>query len=386
MAFGINHLSPVIFGEGVSLETGEKLRDLGCTNVLCIYDAGIKAAGITDKVIESIQAQNIKVTVYEGVLADPPDYTIEEAAEIGRKEQVDGLVAIGGGSSMDTAKTVNLLMTNPSPINQYQNAGGGRESEPGKVLVLLPTTSGTGSEVTPVAVVTDTKSNAKSGVFGPACRATLAIVDPVLTAGMPPSITADTGMDAFSHAAEAITSGLANPMSDILAEKAVSLVCTSLPKAVQNGKDMEARSNMSFAAMIAGYAFADALPHYGHAIGHTLGAMFHIPHGNACGIALPEVMEYIVDTVPDKVKLVGKAMGLELGDALSSREIGKTVADAIRNFNKEIGLKTLKMHKIEESALSDVAKMALSDDTAGFGPKKANSEDILKMLQNAFSL
>ncbi len=384
MAFSINHLSPVLFGENISSETGTKLKELGCTNVLCVYDKGVKGAGITDKIIENIQAQGIKSVVYDGVLADPPDYTIEEAAEIGRKEQVDGIVAIGGGSSMDTAKAVNILLGNPSPISQYM--AGDAQPKPGKVLVLLPTTSGTGSEVTPVAVITDTKKNRKGGIMGQICRATLAIVDPVLTTGMPASITADTGMDAFSHASEAMTSSMANPMSDILAEKAVALVCTYLPRAVNNGSDMEARTNMSFAAMIAGYAFADAIPHYGHAIGHTLGAMFHIPHGNACGIALPEVMEFIVDEVPDRVRRVGVAMGLDLGESLSPGEIGTKVADAIRDLNKKIGLKTLKAHKIDESALPDVATMALSDDTAGFGPKKANSEDILKMLQGAYSL
>jgi len=382
MAFSINHLSPVVFGEDVSSETGARLKELGCTKILCVYDKGIKEAGITDKVIDNIQAQGIKSVTYDRVLADAPDYTIEEAAEIGRKEQVDGIVAIGGGSSMDTAKAVNVLLGNPSPINQYMARGA--QPKPGKVLFLLPTTSGTGSEVTPVAVVTDTKKNRKGGVLGPVCRATLAIVDPGLTSGMPAYITADTGMDAFSHAAEAITSGMANPMSDILAEKAVALVCGYLPRAVKDGSDTEARTNMSFAAMIAGYAFADALPHYGHAIGHTLGSMFHTPHGNACGIVLPEVMEFIVDEVPDKVKRVGIAMGLALSGDLSSGDIGKKVADAIRELNREIGLKTLKAHKIEESALPDVARMALTDDTAGFGPKKANYEDILKMLKRTY--
>lgn len=381
MAFSINHLSPVLFGENTSLETGAKLKELGCTSILCITDKGIKQAGLTDKVIAGIQAQGIKTALYSGVIADPPDYTIEEAAQIGRKEKVDGIVAIGGGSSMDTAKAVNILLTNPSPINDYMS---GKQPKPGKVMVLLPTTSGTGSEVTPVAVVTDTKKNRKGGILGPVCRATLAIVDPVLTKGMPPSITADTGMDTFAHAAEAMTSGTANPMSDILGAKAVSLVCEYLPKAVANGSDMEARSNLSFAATIAGFSFADALPHYGHAIGHTLGSLFHTPHGNACGIALPEVMEFVADVVPEKVRMVGTAMGLKIASNCSSATVGKKVAEAIRELNHKIGLKTLKAHNIAESSLPDVAKMTMTDDTANFGPKKATYEDVLKMLQKAY--
>jgi alcohol dehydrogenase len=384
MAFGINHLTPVIFGEGISSETGERLNGLGCKKVLCVYDRGIKESGIIDKILNNIQAQGIKPVTYDGVLADPPDYTIEEAAEIGRQQQVDGVVGIGGGSSMDTAKAVNILLGNPSPINQYMTHGA--QPKPGKVLILLPTTSGTGSEVTSVSVVTDTKKKRKGGIMAPACRATLAIVDPVLTSGMPASITADTGMDAFAHAAEAMTSTMANPMSDILAEKAIALVCEYLPRAVKDGSDMEARTSMSFAATIAGYSFGDAIPHYGHAIGHTLGSMFRVPHGNGCGIALPEVMEFIVDAVPDKVKRVGIAMGLEISSDLSSRETGKKVAHAIRELNREIGLKTLKAHKIKESALPDAARMVLTDDIAGFSPKKATNEDILNMLKRACSL
>jgi alcohol dehydrogenase len=384
MTYGINHLTPVIFGENSSSETGAKLKQLGCKKVLCVFDKGVKGAGIVDKIIDSIQAQGIKCISFGGVVADPPDYVIEEGAEIGRKEHVDGVVGIGGGSSMDAAKMINLLLGNPSPINQYM--GPGASPKPGKVLVLLPTTSGTGSEVTPIAVLTDSKQHKKGGVVGPVCRATMAIIDPVLTAGMPASVTADTGMDAFSHAAEAITSGSANPMSDLLASKAVALVTEYLPRAVKNGADMEARTNLSFAAMTAGFAFPDALTHYGHAIGHTFGALFHVPHGNACAIAIPEVMEFVADVVPEKVKLVGVSMGLSFKGTQSPTEIGAKVAAAIRKLNKEIGVKTLKNYKIPEPAMADVAKMALSDDCAGFGPKSATYDEILKMCRSAYTI
>ncbi len=218
------------------------------------------------------------------------------------------------------------------------------------------------------------------------CRATLAIVDPVLTVGMPPSIIADKGMDAFSHTAEAITSVMANPMLDMLAEKALALVWQYLSRAVKNSSDMEASSNMGFSAMIAGYAFSDAIPHYGHAITHILGAMFYIPHGNAFGTALPEVMEFIAEVVPDEVKRAGMAIGLEIGGCSSPEEIGRMVASAIRELNNKIGLKTLKTYKINESTFPDVAAAALSDDTAGFSPKKAKPEDLPVFSRKAYSL
>ncbi len=383
MAFNINHLSPVLFGLNMSMRTGMRLKDFGCTRVLFIYDQGIKKAGIPDRVIKNTRALGIKVFVYEGVVADPPDYIVEEAAEIGRKEKVDGVVGIGGGSSMDTAKVVNILLTNPSPVRQYMGFGG-PPMKPGKTLILIPTTAGTGSEVTNMAVLTDSRTGRKGGPANNLLRATLAIVDPMLTVGMPPSVTAETGMDAFCHAAEALTSGQANPMSDILGEKAISLVCKYLPRAVKNGSDIEARTNMSFAAMAAGYAFNDAITHIGHSIGHTLGAMFHVPHGNACAVAIPEIMEFVAEAAPAGIRRLGMAMGLKTDDSVSPREAGVMVRDAIRSLIKEIGIRTLKQLKIEESALPEIATRSATEGPAMFSPRRVNSDDILVILQKAY--
>ncbi len=384
MPFNINHLTPVLFGLNMSMRAGMRLKEFGCTRVLFIYDQGIKKAGIPDRVIQNVEALGMKVCVYEGVQADPPDYTIEEGAEIGRKEEVDGIVGIGGGSTMDTAKGVNILMGNPSPIHNYMRMG--PPIQPGKKLILIPTTSGTGSEVTTMAVITDTTdSNKKKGPAGNNVRASLAIVDPMLTVGMPLGVTADTGMDAFSHAIEAVTSGQANPMSDILGQKAMSLVCKYLPRAVKDGSDIEARENMSFAATCAGFAFNDAITHLGHTIGHTLGAVHHIPHGNACALAMPEIIEFIAEATPDGIRRTATAMGLEIGDSVSARDAGKIVADAIRALNAEIGLKTLKQHNVDKESLKIVAKRAVTEGPAMFSPRKVNSEDLLDILEKAYA-
>jgi alcohol dehydrogenase len=385
MAFSINHMSPVFFGTDASLQTGQRLKMFGCKKVLFVYDRGVKQAGIPDKIIAGVKEQGIEVAVYDGVQADPPDTTIDEGAEIGRKEKVDGVVGVGGGSTMDTAKAVNLLLTNPSPINQYMTFGG-PVLKPGKPLILIPTTAGTGSEVTMFAVLTDTTDkNKKKGVVGPLVRATLAIVDPLLTVGMPPSITADTGMDAFAHAAEAITSGQANPMSDLLGEKAISLVTTYLPRAMKDGNDIEARTQMSYAATLGGYAFNDSLTHLGHSIGHTLGAMYHIHHGNACGVALPEILEFLAETVPGAVRRIGLAMGLKINKRVSPTDTGKIVGDALRTFNMEIGQKTLKQMNIQKSALLKVADEAFAGGMWRFSPRQTSRDDILKILQKAYA-
>jgi alcohol dehydrogenase len=383
MAFNINHMTPVLFGEGTSLQTGERLKTLGCKKVLAVYDKGVKQAGITDKIIESIKEQGIEVAVFDGVKADPPDTMIDEGAEIGRKAGVDGVVGIGGGSTMDTAKTINLLLNNPGKVKDYM--GTGKELKPGKNLILLPTTAGTGSEVTMFAVITDTADeNKKKGMAGPLVRANLAIVDPTLTVGMPPLITADTGMDAYAHAVEAIMGNNRNPMSDLLGEQAISLVMKYLPKAVKNGKDMEARTEMSYAAMLAGYSFNDSLTHMGHSLGHTLGSIFHIPHGNACGVAMPEIIEYLAEDVPGPIRLIGKAMGLKIKATASPKEAAAQVAEALAAFNKEIGQNTLKELGVKESDLKKVAQAAFDQGMWRLSPRETSAEDMLGILQKAY--
>jgi alcohol dehydrogenase len=386
MAYEIQHMTPVLFGIDTAKQTGERLKRFGCQKVLCVYDQGIKKAGIADQVIESIKTAGIDVIVYEGVQADPPDYTIDEGAVIGRKELVDGVVGIGGGSSMDTAKAVNVMLTNSGSIRDLMIMKPGnapRLPKPGKTLVLLPTTSGTGSEVTAVAVLTDSKAHDKKGIGGPTTRATLAIVDPTLTVGMPPSVTADTGMDVFAHAIEAITANRANQMSDVMGENAIKLLWKYLPIAMKDGKNIEARSNMSFAAMAAGYAFQDSMTHLAHAVGHTLGSMYHIPHGNACGVCLGEISEYIADTVPDGIKLIANAMGLKTNGTPAA--IGKEIKDTIREFSDLLGQKKLSQMNIPESDLDKIAEVCAGSMLTTLSPKKLTKIDALNVIREAYT-
>jgi alcohol dehydrogenase len=383
--YQIQHMTPVLFGTGTSGQTGNRLKTLGCRKVLCVYDQGIAKAGIAGGVMDSIKAAGIAVVVYEGVQADPPDFTIDEGAAIGRKEQVDGVVGIGGGSSMDTAKAINVMLTNPGSIIDLMQARAGGPPptpKPGKTLVLIPTTSGTGSEVTAVAVLTDSKAHTKRGIGGPVTRATLSIIDPVLTVGMPPSVTADTGMDVLAHAIGAITANRANQMSDIMGESAIRILWKYLPIAFKDGKNIEARSQMSFAAMAAGYAFQDSMTQLEHAIGHTLGSLYHIPHGNACGVCLGEMTEYDADVMPDGIRLIAGAMGMKTTG--SPLEIGRQLKIAIRAFSDSIGQNKLSQMNIPEKDLDKIAEISAGPGLANMSPKKVTKEDVLKMLQEAY--
>ncbi len=373
---------PVLFGPGSSLRTGLKAKKLGVKKVLCVYDRGIKEAGVADKVVNNIKAAGLQVSIYDNVKEDPPDTLVDEGGEMARVEEVDGIVGVGGGSAMDTAKAINALLNNPPPIGRYY-VGTGNKQKPGKVLILLPTTAGTGSEATKITVISDTTTQTKKGILGPAVTASLAIVDPELLLGLPPKITAATGMDAFSHAAEALTSEGMNPMSDVLAEKAIALIVSNLPQSIKDGSNLTARTNMAFSSLIAGIAFNDTMPHWGHAIAHTVGAQFHVPHGVGCAVALPAAIEFVADAVPEKVRLIAASMGLSPSEEQSPSELGAMVAEAIRNFCREIGIPSLKDFKINEDSMGRLIKRVLADDCAMFGPKRASSDQVLKMLEKA---
>jgi len=382
MVYSITRTSPVLFGVGAIEQIGSKAKELGCQKVLFVTDEGIKKAGIADGVINSLNVAGVDFVQYDRIPSDAPDYAVEEGAELAKKEGVEGIVAVGGGSVLDAAKGINNLFNNPSPITAYYGVNVAKN--PGKVLILAPTTSGTGSEVTAIAVITNSKTNKKSGVIGVNSTATLAVVDPALTLKLPPLLTAATGMDAFSHAIEALTTALANPFSDILAAKAVELIYNYLPVAVENGSDIEARTNMSLASMIAGIAFNDALPHLGHAVAHTLGAFFHIHHGTMCALITPEVIEWVADAAPEKIKIIGKAMGLKIAEEKPIQETAKEVADAVRVFNKKIGIPDKKELGVDPSRLNDIAPEVLKDDTAAFVPKKIEAEEVANILHKAF--
>lgn len=384
MAFRISPKSEILFGEHTSYQAGRKMMALRCSKVLSIYDQGVKEAGIVGPIIENMEKAGLKVVQFDKVLADPPDAMVNECGELARGEKVDGIVGIGGGSSLDTAKAVNVMLGNPGPIEGY--LGPGIPHKPGKPLALIPTTAGTGSEVTHMAVITKTRNNAKDSLTGPATIASVAIVDPLLTLRLPPHITSATGMDTFAHALEAYTSDGRNTMSDMLAEKAIELVTTYLPKAVREGSDVEARTHMSFACLIAGMSFNDAIPHFGHAFGHTLGAMHHVPHGIGCAIGLPGVIEIAAGVLPNRVRKVGEFMGLRLSDSLSPAEVGKQVSDRMIAFNQEIGIPTLKELNVKESDLPRLATGTLGDGCFLFLPKKIGMQQVFSLIQKAYAV
>lgn len=382
--FTISSKAQVLFGEGTVNLTGAKAKEFGWKKVICIYDKGVKAVGIVDKVQASLSEAGIEYVDYSEGIPDPPDYQIEEAAEIARNANVDGVVAIGGGSSMDLAKCVNILLTNPSPISKYFGLNIG--INPVKGTILIPTTAGTGSEVSAVAVISDTEHNSKIGVAGEAAVAKLALVDPALTLNLPAGITAQTGIDAFTHGMEAYTSIVASPYSDMHAEKCMELVVQNLPVVLKDPHNLPAREALSFAASLGAMAFSDAFTHMGHCIAQSMGAVKHLTHGTSCALGDIMMLDYQGDATPEKTRRIGEILGLDLPKDLSAVDLAQKVKEGFVAFLKSLGLPTtLSEAGIAESDLAAIAKLVAAEPMLQFAsPKKADEAQALAILKKAY--
>ena len=374
---------PPIMGFGASKRIGIALHARGHKKAFVIYDKGMEDFGIAPPIVENLHMSNIETLCFDEVVPDPPDEMVEHAAEIARTAGCDVIVAIGGGSSMDTAKGVNVLINNPPPIRQYFGVPKGLR--PGLPMVFVPTTAGTGSETTNMCVISCVSQNKKDSVVSPVCLGSLAILDPELTLGLPPRSTAMTGIDAFAHAVESLTGGQANPLSDALARDAIHTITRWLPRAVENGKDPVAREKMLEASYFAGMAFTNALVHLGHSIGHTIGARFHVPHGLACAFCLPEVIEYTAWTEKEKVEMICEEMGVTVPEGADWKEVGALARDAIRALIKKVGLPNLEQSNIPLDELVKLAPMVTADTGFAIIPYRITAARVAEMFRSAYS-
>lgn len=353
-------LCPVSFGSGAIAEIGVKANEFGAKNVLCIYDSGVKDSGVADRIIRYLEDSGMKVDTFDNVLPDAPDTRINEIGTQINGKGYDLVVGIGGGSSMDTAKAISVLTDHPLPIQKYlASSGVGPIRENKTKLILVPTTAGTGSEVTMMSVIHNTKLHFKDAVLRPA---DLAIVDPELTITVPPAVTAASALDALSHAIEAYTSADSNPKADLLALHAIKLIGNNIERAYNNGKDIDARTALCFASNIAGIAFSDASVHVGHCAAHELGLTFHISHGAACAIATPATIEFCADILPQKIFNIAKALGCEVTPNDSSNVLGQKAATQVRLLMKKTGIKSLKEMGLTRNQVLSCAEGAIKNN------------------------
>jgi alcohol dehydrogenase class IV len=322
----------ILFEAGAVRKIADLVVQYGASRILLVTDKGVRAAGLTKEAEASLVAARMSVIVFDDVVADPPSHIIESAAALCREKQIELVVSIGGGSALDTAKLVAYLAKSHVPLDSIY--GVGLAKGPRLPLLLAPTTAGTGSEVTPIAIVT-TPTTEKKGVVSSCLIPDWAILDPELTLGLPSNVTAATGIDAMVHAIEAYTSKVKkNPMSDQLARQALALLSANVRRVCKDGSDREARSQMLLGSMLAGMAFANAPVAAVHALAYPIGAIFHVPHGLSNALVLPHVLEFNLPAAEELYAELAEIVQPRLR-ATSQRDRARAFIDEMISIGKD---------------------------------------------------
>jgi alcohol dehydrogenase class IV len=353
-------------GEHVSLHFPQARR------AMIVTDPGFLRTGLVDAPARDLEKHNMTVEVYSEVLADPPEHIVLKAVEFARKHAIDIVIGIGGGSSMDVAKLIAVLAGSEQSISQIY--GIGNVSGTRLPLVQVPTTAGTGSEVTNIAIVT-TGETTKMGVVAPQLYADLAVLDAKLTLGLPPLVTAATGIDAMVHAIEAFTSKhKKNPMSDMLARQALQLLSRNLVSACENGSDLKARQAMLLGAYFAGQAFSNSPVAAVHALAYPIGGIFHVPHGLSNSLVLPHVLRF---NMPEAVDHYAEIAGIIAPHVEGSEEArAEALIVAMQQIAKMTGIETtLQQVGIGEADLDRLADDAMKQTRLlGNNPREMTRE------------
>jgi alcohol dehydrogenase len=389
----------VVFGNRSIQGLPRIIEKLEGKNVLIVTDQGIKNAGILKIVTDILDEAHLKYVVYDQTLPEPPVYTAVECYEFAKEQQdTDVIIGLGGGSSIDLAKIMALLVRYGGHPRDYY---GGENLVPGPIapLIAIPTTAGTGSEVTSVAVLNDTENNLKIGISDNYLRPAVALLDPELTVGLPPYVTACSGIDALSHAIEAYTAKDykyiqaegellfqgANPISDALALDAIRLIAKNLTLAVQQGSNVEARSQMLLGSLLAGMAFSNAGTAVAHALAYPIGGLCKSPHGQLTGLLLPYVMEFNSGVVPEKLVNIAEAFGVDVRE-LSQTEAAQAAVEQVYQLVEKIGLPTkLSQIGIKEEDLHEVAEKALPiERLIRNNPRVPTVDSLLQLLKKAY--
>lgn len=328
----------IVFGEGAL----DALDELGGQRALIVTDTTLVQLGLVEKVKAHLDNAGIEVHIFDAVEPDPSVQTVRQGVKTAQEIEPDWIIGLGGGSPMDAAKAIWVLYERPdlepAEINPFIHLGLRQKAR----LITIPTTSGTGAEVTWAIVLTDTEEQRKMGLGNRENVADIAIVDPAMAAGMPPQLTADTGLDALAHAVEGYTCTWRTDMTDGLCVSAARLIFQHMPRAVADahsagsgqGSDMEAREKMHNAATCAGLGFGNAMASIAHAMGHVLGAVFHLPHGRAVGISLSYTIEFIAREAPERFAELAALVGCSNG---AGEKVARELAERIRDLCRAVG-------------------------------------------------
>lgn len=372
----------IVMEPGLRDRTGHHLSDLGLKNVLIVTDAGVKAAGLLNSVYASLEKSGIAFEEISDVKPNPRSEDINHAAEIYRGKGIDGLLAIGGGSAMDAAKAISVLLTHEGRVEDYEGAS--KLTHGVLPIVAIPTTSGTGSEVTFFSVITDTARHFKMSILDYRIGPVLALLDSHITATLPPSIAAATGMDALTHAIEAYTGRLSNPISDGLALHAIRLISKFLKPAVQESNNLEAREQMLVASLIAGMAFGNADIASVHCISEAIGGMYDTPHGVGNAIFLPFVFGHNRDA--DILRHAQVAYALGIDPTLPPVDAAEAAVDYLFQMSKDLGIPRFADVKgVREEDFQAIAEKSKANISDSSNAKEMTVESYRRIVAAAYN-
>lgn len=365
-------------GSGAIQEIATEAKAHGFKKALVCSDPDLIKFGVTAKVTDILDKNGLEYEIYSEIKPNPTIDNVKHGVETFKKSGADYLIAIGGGSSMDTSKAIGIIIANPEFEDVRSLEGVAPTKKPCVPIIAVPTTAGTAAEVTINYVITDVERKRKFVCVDPHDMPIIAIVDPDMMSSMPKGLTASTGMDALTHAIEGYTTKAAWEMTDMFHLKAIEIIARSLRSAVANEK--EGREGMALGEYIAGMGFSNVGLGIAHSMAHTLGAVYDTPHGVACAMMLPIVMEYNADCTGEKYREIARAMGVKGVDDMSVEEYRKAAIDAVAQLSVDVGIPT-KLEAIKEEDLEFLAESAHADACAPGNPKDANVEDLKALFR-----
>jgi alcohol dehydrogenase class IV len=390
MASYHKQVAPILFGAGGIGQLYDMLQRMGVKKAVLCTDKGTVAAGVVDKVTVSLDSNGMPYAVFDECLPDAPEESFFGCADLIRSQGADAVVAVGGGSCLDTAKIASTLVDDPPAdfddlLKKMGPGPGGPPplNAPNVKLILIPTTAGTGSEETGVGIISKSGTHEKVGIL--ITGADLSIVDPELTVTLPPLLTATTGMDVIAHACEAYaTKMMKNPFSDQRALAALRLAAEWLPTAVKDGTNIEARTNMSLACTLAGMAFNDTMCNIAHAIAHAFGTKSRMAHGHACALAEPPSLEAIAIDRPDLIRPIGEALGATIPEDATPEQVGKATGDALRSLMVETGVPSLAKLGYSREDVTGHLDAVMAEQQLFFSPIEVSPELIGGILGSMY--
>jgi len=362
----------------------DQIKALGSKRPMLVTDKGLVSAGLVNEAMDSLKAGNVDYVLFDGVVPNPDIKLVDDAAAIFSSEGCDGLIGFGGGSPMDTAKSIGVVSQNGGSIRDYEWADPQPIKKRIPPMIAVPTTAGTGSEVTLWAVITDPNRKIKYNVGGTGLIAAhVALIDPVLTVGMPPRVTAGTGMDALTHAIECYTCGYAQPWPDAVALWAIETCAEWLRLAYAQGHNVEARYKMSMAAMLAGMSYGTESAGAVHAMSQTAGGVYNLPHGELTAALLAPVMAFNYMGEPQKYARIAQAMG-ENTWGLSVWEAAELAVEAVARLTEDVNIPTLPEMGIPEEDIPMLAELAFNDPQTVGNPRDIDKAGYIKIYESCF--